>query len=140
VKDVEPSPAIKKINDRLAKYPAVQFDADDSRITIHPSDTDGFEVSLFTSNQEYSVFFGGWHEQFASEEEALNCLAFGLSAACRLRVEYRGKVAYRWAVEALEDGQWRTDSTVGLLVFPYWRRRRVEYRQNSSMPNMASEA
>lgn len=34
--------------------------------------------------------FEGWHEAFEQEEEALECVAFGLSAACRLRVDYRG--------------------------------------------------
>lgn len=134
MKNAEASPSIQKVKDRLAKHPVVQFEADGSRITVYPSDTSGFEVSLLVSDPGYSVFFDGWHENFSCEPEALDCLAFGLSQACRLRVEYRGKTPYRWTLEAFENGQWRTDSTVGLLVFPYWRRRRVEYRQNSIIP------
>ena len=43
----------------------------------------------------------------------------------------RGKSACTWTLESLVDGQWVADSTTGLLLFPFWRAWRVEYRQNS---------
>ena len=132
LENTAPSNPIEEIKDRLAKYPGVRYDADDSQITIHPSDSDGFAVSLYVHKTGFTVAFDdGWHEEFDSETEALECLAFGLSTACRLRVEYRGKTPYRWAVEGFENGQWRADSTVGLLLFPFWRQRHMVYRQNS---------
>jgi len=83
--------AIDQVKERLRRHPAVRYEMGESHITIHPSDGDGFRVSLSTSPEGYTVSFDGWHEEFASEAEALNCLAFGLSPGCRLRVEYRGQ-------------------------------------------------
>jgi hypothetical protein len=56
-----------------------------------------------------------------------------LSDRCRLRVHYRGSFAYRWAVEERMAEGWREDSVTELLLFPFWRRPRVEYRQNAFM-------
>ena len=74
--------------------------------------------------------FDGWHEHFDTEEEALNCFEFGLSGNCRLKVVYRGSFAHRWTLESKTDSGWREDSTTGLLVFPFWRRRRAVYLTN----------
>jgi len=80
----------------------------------------------------YTVYFdGGWHEDFATHEEAINCVGFGLSSSCRLAVTYRGSFACRWAVQSNQGGEWKTDSVTGLLIFPFWRRPRVVYKQNS---------
>jgi hypothetical protein len=126
--------AIEQIRQRLSQYPQVRYTTDAGGITIHAPQPDGFDVSLVTSPRGYTIVFDGWHETFTSETEALHCVAFGLSTACRLRVEYRGATAYRWTVEALEGGQWRPDSTTGLLFAPWWRRHRVAYRQNRLIP------
>lgn len=122
--------AIEQIRQRLSRYPDVRYTVDTAGITIHAPGPEGFDVSLATSPGGYTVAFDGWHEEFTSEADALDCVAFGLSVACRLRVEYRGGTPCRWTVEALEGGQWRPDSTTGLLLTPFWRRRRVAYRQN----------
>lgn len=76
------------------------------------------------------VGYDGWHEQFDTPEQALECFAFGLSDRCRLKVTYRGNFACNWTVEALEDGRWIEDSTTGLLLVSFWRTPRVEYGQN----------
>lgn len=125
------SNVIEEVKNRLVKYPSVRYDADDSQITIHPHDSEGFTVSLSRQKTGFTVAFDGWHEEFDSGTEALECLAFGLSSDCRLRIECRGKMPIRWTVEFLEDGKWREESTTGLLLFPFWRRRRVVYRQNA---------
>ena len=126
-----PSNPIEEVKKRLADYPGVRYQANDSQITVFPTSPGGFEVSLYTQKVGYTVAFEGWHENFDSAAEALDCLAFGLSTICRLRSEYRGNTPYRWTVEGFENGQWQADSTTGLLLFPLWRRRRVVYRQNS---------
>ena len=122
--------AIEQVKERLRQYPSVRYDAGESHITIHPLNEDGFPVSLSMSPEGYSVSFDGWHEEFASEAEALNCLAFGLSPECRLRVEYRGQSPYKRTVEDLQDSHWREESTTGLAFYPFWRPRRTLYRQN----------
>ena len=123
--------AIEQVRQRLAKYPSVRYEAGPARITILPGGPIRFAVSLAEAPGRYTVAFEGWHEDFTTEAEALECVAFGLSDACRLRVERRGAFRYRWTVEAREAGEWRADSTTGLLPFPFWRPRTVEYRQNA---------
>jgi hypothetical protein len=121
---------IGKIKETLARYPAVRFSEEPGAITIHPADESGFTVSLQVRASGFLVHFDGWHEEFASEAEALNCLVFGLSPKCRLAVVLRGNVPVKWTIESLDDDRWVGDSDVGLLLQPFWRRRRVVYRQN----------
>jgi hypothetical protein len=126
--------AIAKITTRLAKHPEIRsavHGAEGARtITLHPSAPDGFAVSLTESPGLWTVGFEGWHEEFRREEEALECFAFGLSAECRLRVEYRGRAPVKWTLEALADGKWVEDSTTGLFHPFFWRRPQVRYLQN----------
>jgi hypothetical protein len=121
---------IETLKAKLTKYPHARFTATDTSILVEPHKPDGFEVRLDVRSGTFTVSFEGWHEEFESEDEALNCFAFGLSSACRLRIDFRGRFPYRWTVESLQDGQWVADSTTGLLIFPFWRRRRTEHRQN----------
>jgi hypothetical protein len=109
--------AIERVTERLQRRPGVA--------------SGGFAVSLTEGTDEWVVRFDGWHEHFTSEDEALNCFAFGLSDRCRLRVLYRGSFPYRWTVEERTEHGWRDDSTTGLMLFPFWRRSRTEYRQNA---------
>jgi hypothetical protein len=126
--------AIEAIKQKLRAYPDLRFSEGANWITIHPASEDGFSVSLEVRQNTFTASFEGWHEEFRSEDEALNCFAFGLSSECRLRVELRGRMAVRWTVEYLEDGEWREDSTVGLIFVPFWRRRRVVYLRNDIVP------
>ena len=121
---------IGKIKEKLARYPAVRFSEERGAITIHPADPSGFAVRLQVLASGFLVHFDGWHEQFSSEAEALNCLAFGLSPKCRLAVVLRGNMPVKWTVESLDGHSWTGDSEVGLLLQPFWRRPRVVYRQN----------
>jgi hypothetical protein len=79
----------------------------------------------------FTVNFEGWHEAFTSEDEALNCFAFGLSPNCRLAVVLRGNTETKWVVESFKDGKWTPDSETGLLLQPFWRSASIEYRQNN---------
>jgi hypothetical protein len=126
--------AVAKIRQKLASYPEVRHVATDSSVVIEPFEDSGFSVGLEQHRRGYTVSFEGWHEEFASSEEALDCFAFGLSEACRLRVTYRGHTAVKWAVQAGEAGEWIEDSEVGLLFVPFWRQRRVVVLQNHLLP------
>jgi hypothetical protein len=130
--------AISEIRERLKKYPDVRAEERPGAIVIHPADTSGFTVGFYADGDSYVVSFDGWHEEFASAEEALNCFAFGLSESCRLRVHRRGGKEYSWTVEHEENGSWKAESTTGLLFFPFWRRLEVVYRRNRLLaPNSA---
>ncbi len=121
----------QNIAERLRQHhPSLSTRVEGDTITVEPLDEDGFPVWLRKEDGSYVVGFDGWHEHFDSEEDALNCFAFGFSERCRLKVIYRGSFAHRWTLESKTDEGWREDSTTGLLLFPFWRRRRVVYRTN----------
>lgn len=122
--------AIEKIRAKLAGYAGVQYLEEPDKIEVRPADETGFAVGLVVAPAGFTVYFDGWHEEFASEKEALECFAFGLSSACRLAVVFRGDRPAKWTVESLNDGQWTPDSTTGLLLQPFWRSSRVVYRRN----------
>ena len=122
--------AIDKIKARLSSHGGVRYTAGSDRIVVHPVDGNGFTVALRIAGTAVTVSFDGWHEEFETEKEALDCFAFGLSSKCRLAVVFRGKTPTRWTVEALEDGRWRQESETAMLFQPFWRRKRLEYRQN----------
>lgn len=122
--------AIEKIKAKLSAYPDVRYSETADEIEVHPRDQSGFTVGLRMTPSGFTVRFEGWHEEFTSEDEALNCFAFGLSPECRLAVVFRGGTETKWVVEGFENGAWTPDSETGLLLQPFWRSARVEYRQN----------
>jgi hypothetical protein len=132
-------PVIDQILERLKKYPQLSYRVAANSITIDAPSPTGFSVSLACGRSglarySFTVSFDGWHEEFTSDADALNCVAFGLSDQCRLKVYRRCKIEYRWTVEYPDGDEWREDSTTSLLVFPFWRRREINYRQNHVIP------
>lgn len=92
----------------------------------------GFESTL----PGYTVGYDGWHAEFDDEEHALAAFAFSLSEDCRLKVVQRGDTDCSWTVKGRnEDGRWREDSTTGLLLIPFWKKRETVYRQNHLISN-----
>jgi hypothetical protein len=125
---------IAQLKTRLEEYPSVRYRESQNSLEVEPVDDSGFSVGLQVSDGRFTVFFDSWHEEFDSAEEALNCLAFGLSESCRLAVEYRGTAPVKWIVEYRKDGSWVADSATGLLFSPFWRIRRVVHKQNHLIP------
>ena len=123
--------AIEKIKTKLLKYPHVKYESSDSAISAFPTTDKGFTVGLIVNQKVYTVSFNGWHQDFQSEEEALNCFAFGLSNECRLKEYRRGNFAYKWSIESQENEEWIEDSTTGLLLFPFWKKAEVYNLQNN---------
>ena len=121
---------ISRVEAKLAKYPEVRYTATPSSIRIEALDGSGFEVSLEVRPGVFVVHFDGWHEEFTSADDALNCLAFGLSDSCRLAVTYRGAMPTKWVLESRQGENWSPNSETGLLIFPFWRRSRVVYKRN----------
>jgi hypothetical protein len=121
---------IPTIMSRLRAHPSLSARVEGNTVTVPPVDENGFAVWLQENGRLFVVGFDGWHETFYTEQEALNCFAFGLSSDCRLKVTYRGSFAHRWTVESNTDEGWKEDSSTGLLIFPFWRRRRLVYRAN----------
>lgn len=124
------SMAISLIKEKLRKYPDVAYVTHDGFLEIPAQNSAGFRVWIQEHNDGCTVGFDGWHEEFRDMDSALNCFAFGLSTACRLKVFRRGNVDYKWQVLHQVDGQWVADSETGLLFFPFWRPREVRELQN----------
>jgi hypothetical protein len=122
---------IRDIRERFHKYPAARFEEGIGYIRYLPDSSDGFSISFHINESEYVVSYDGWHEHFQDVESALNCFAFGLSDACRLKVVSRHGTPHKWIVESRANGDWALESETGLIFFPFWRRPKIEYRQNS---------
>lgn len=120
---------IKEIEAKLQKYPHVKFEKCPGFITIFPKTENGFDVSLRIDDC-YEVDFAGWHEEFSDPQEAFECLAFGLSKECRLKVYSRGNRDHKWTLEYLNEGQWEVDSETGLFFYPFWKPLSERYLQN----------
>src|SRR5262249_26725421 len=111
---------ISRIREKLTRHPGVTFNARERFLEIPAQKPTGFQVWAEEGQNRYTIGFEGWHEEFTDVGEALNCFAFGLSTACRLRVFRRGGMDYKWQVLHEVDGRWVVDSETGLLLFTFW--------------------
>ena len=118
------------IRSKLDGYTGFDIDFDDNHIVVSCRNRESFEVSFHVVGKEFRVGFDGWHEHFDTEEEALNCFAFGLSQECRLKVTKRGAMECSWTVQAWQDDAWVDDTTTGLILIPFWRPKQIEHRRN----------
>jgi len=121
---------IEEIEEKLCKYPQVRYENYKSAITVFPTSTEGFVVSIEIAKRFNAVSFNGWHENFEQLDEALDCFALGLSVGCRLKECRRGSFAYRWTLETKQKGKWVADSETFLFVFPFWKPKQIYYLQN----------
>jgi hypothetical protein len=111
----------------------------------------GFNVSIAAEAAGVEVAAdtedGGMHVRFDPTDyesgdglvaHALGLVRDLLSTAMRLRVRAAGGTAYHWSLEATDasDGgndHWRTEDTMGLLVWPFWRKRTERIFQNDML-------
>ncbi len=121
---------IARVQAKLANYPELRYTATADSIRAEPVDDSGFAVSLHVVAGKFVVHFDGWHEEFTSEDEAVNCFALGISGACRLAVTYRGSTPTKWVLETQQNDSWLPDSETALFLFPFWRRPRVVFKRN----------
>jgi hypothetical protein len=127
--------AIERLKAKLAEYPSVAYKESPGSITVDPKAPSGFRVSLHATSDGCFVEFDKWHEQLESVDEAIDLFGFGLSNACRLVITYQGSMASKWVVESLyKDGRWVPIREMGLILFPFWLGKRIEYKQNDIIP------
>lgn len=115
---------------RLSRKGELPHSRTSNAVTIHPSGPAGFPVQLVAGRGRARVRFDRWSRAFDRDEDALDCLEFGLSDSCRLAVEYRGRWPVAWTVESREYGCWGARHRVTRWLRPLWGPRRIEYRQN----------
>ena len=81
----------------------------------------GFQVWIQERDgNNCTVGFEGWHDEFTDENAAINCFAFGLSTACRLRIFRCLGTDYKWQVLVQENGEWIPDSETGIFFPTLW--------------------
>ena len=119
----------QEIRKRIKKYPNAVLEEERHGLSVTPED--GFTVWVASNEEYYSVGFEGWHEDFDSAEEALECFGWGLSNKCRLKIYNKGSKPYKWVTQSLKNGEWENVSTTGLLFFAFWKKSNVIYKQNS---------
>lgn len=122
---------IADLKARCEQVAGLDVEVKPDSISVRPKSPHGFEVLLLLAGREIIVGYGGWHEHFRSEKDAVECFENGLKGVFRLVEYYRGKTAYKWVVQHLEHDRWTEYSTTALIFFPFWRRRRVRILQNA---------
>lgn len=125
--------SIERARELLQKWPNLVYRETANSITVDAQPQTGFSISFHAARNEFVVSFDGWHDHFETESDALKCFEFGLVGPCRLKVYRRWKMEYRWTLERFVDDRWEECSTSGLLIFPFWGRREIIYRQNGNI-------
>jgi hypothetical protein len=109
----------------------VAFDAAENRIAVSAADAGGFDVTLrVVEPRKFLVSYDGWFETFGRAEDAYDCFEYGLSDSCRLRITFRGRTAVPWQIEKRDYGVWMPGRAVRRRLVPFWRKARIERRQN----------
>jgi len=115
----------------LRKYPQIQFEHGDHFIRVHPTTPDGFEVAIEEVwENHFSVSYGRWQQDFYNAEEAADYFLLGLSNRCRLKVQSKDGVPFRWTVEYLDDANWRERSTKSGWSYRFFASATTAYLQN----------
>ena len=128
---------INEVISRLKKYPEAEYELNAESITVNPNNENGFPVTLTDNgNENFTVAFDFWHEEFDNENDALNCFAFGLSKDCRLKLTKKGNKPIKWTVESIENGVWKEDSSTGLVNLTFWKKPEFEFLQNDLIKNI----
>ncbi|MCP3872874.1 MAG: hypothetical protein GY699_06930 [Desulfobacteraceae bacterium] len=122
--------AIEIIKGKLKKYPQLKYQVEGNKISVEPSLATGFSVWLIENDPGFTVGFDGWHEEFDSQDEALNCFGFGLSDECRLKIVMSDNMPCSWTVQSKNGDEWQDDSTTGLFLIPFWKKKKVKYLSN----------
>ena len=129
---------IRDAEAKLKGVPGIQAEVAQNRISIPAAGPDGFEVGLVAGEGHYDVYFNGWHEEFEDAKSALALFLSGLSGECRLKEVRRGGRPHFWTVEKCEVDGWVPGWSVGLFVFPFWRKKEVVYLRNTVLPSAAT--
>lgn len=129
-----PATFLEKLKGKLDHYGPVQHVESANRwVEVASAGKDGFDVRAAPGDGGIAVGYEcwHWHEDFESDDEALNCFMSGVFGESRLAVTKHGNFAHSWTAELLNDGRWVPFSTTAYLFFPFWLKRQVVHLQNN---------
>ena len=126
---------VENIKSKLDEYPELAYEVREGGITIFAGDQAGFDVTLYRDDKEIVVFFDGWHEHFGAsdEEEALSCVAAGLSGHARIKATGRGGKDYKWSLYIFdpETDEWIFSGTImEFRLIKFWKKKHVRILRN----------
>lgn len=103
----------------------------DGTLLFNPTSEDGFPIELLACGDDIMISSFLWHEHFENIDNAIELFIKMLSEKCRMRYEYRGKILYKMVLEIEHDDGWLEMNATVILFFPFWMKKRVEYKQNN---------
>ena len=129
----------------LASYKElnVTWNDDDTELTIHKANTNGFDVIVTMDEVDlYILTDCGFHDhwrlaEFKNNNEALESI-FALvrdmlSENMQIKVMLSNKSPYRWILQFKDESEWVDESTTGLLFWNYLGRRSMEFYKNQHL-------
>ena len=130
---------LEKLMPELQRHGPVAVVQSDGRVAVAAQSETGFAVWAGVEDDGITVGYDGWHwhEEFESDDEALNCFLNGVFGKSRLAVSTRCGFAHSWTAEVLVNGAWVPVSTTGYFFFAFWCRRYVKYLRNDRTPRPA---
>jgi len=120
-----------RLETALRECAIVPLHTDARELIVEQAVPTGYDVCLWDYGDEVIVAWGVGHEHLADEDAAVHRFLLGLSDAGRLLVTRRGLTEVRWVMQVRTGDEWRTVSTTGLLISPFWRRRVDVVLQNT---------
>ena len=109
-------------------------------IRIDVNDPTGFSFSLRLEGLEYILVFGGWHQPFDNQKEALLAFEKCLSGEAQLRVVTALNILYKGILEIYNGSaekprnQYVMTPIIALLLFLFPKREKV-YRNSFTRAN-----
>jgi len=122
------------VREILAERPGLRWTVEGQTLYVEPPREHGSSVCFTDCGEEYILGLDGSHEHGQDMEEALGCFKYGLGARCRQRVTLRGKSDYPRTLEHRAEHGWDEVSRADLILAPFRRKKRVEYRRNHPPP------
>lgn len=125
--------SLTKIKGLVEKYKSDLLikEETETSLTVIQTGEKRFPVTFHCLESGFKVQIKGLHKLFLAEEDALDYFASSLSDDCRLKVVMVGDTEYKWYLEVKEGKEWITENYSEIALFPFWKKKSVEYYQNN---------
>ena len=138
---------VRQAKEALSAYPhlthewSIDDDQDHCILDIPEECEDGFPITTEVHPKEITVIAGPAHMHFDLEgdvdelaAQVLGLVRDLLSPAMRIHEFLAGGKAYKWTVEADQNGKWIAEQSLGLIIFRWFGYRTERICQNRILP------